>query len=296
MTTQRIAHLTVRAFDVDGWNEVPPAGLAAYLEQTAREASDALGFGEAWYRERGTAWVVRRLTLARTAALPFPGACTVTTWVSNVRRVRCSRNYEVRDAAGRPVAAAIADWVYVDRVRGAPIAIRPDLLEWLAPGPSLALPPEPEGMASAASGPVFTQRRHAERHEADSIGHINNTVYLTWLDEALAAAVAAAGLPLTPVGGPGLRLWGARYTVDFLQSARPGDALLLRSRVTRTAGADLLGWEQTITREDDGTELVHAATWQVPIGLEAAGLTADAARAALLAPHGPAGGEIDADH
>src|SRR5436305_1027244 len=71
----------------------------------------------------------------------------------------------------------------------------------------------------------FVAARRAYRYECDVIGHINNTVYPTWLDEALADALAATGLPTARPGGPGLRLAGTWYHLDYLRPAAAGDPL-----------------------------------------------------------------------
>jgi acyl-CoA thioester hydrolase len=283
MLRRYTAHFQVRSFELDGWREVPTRMLAAYMEQAAWEASAALGFTPAKYQELGTAWIVRRLTLARLGPIAYEDALAVDTFISNIKQVRSNRDYEIRGSDGQPVAAGRGDWVYIDRARGTPTRIAYDITEALWPGGAtpLVVPPPPATPIAQPSA-TFTMPRHAYRYEADSMAHINNTNYFTWIDEALAAARAAAGLPLTAVGGPGLRLCGAWYVVDYLRSALPGDDLIITSRLTGTAPGDLLEWTQEIVR-GDGDVLVRCVSRQQLVGLAESQLTAEGVVAALTA-------------
>src|SRR5579859_1423847 len=263
------AHFQVRSFDIDSWGELSARMLAAYMEQTAWEASDAAGFSTDWYREQGTAWFIRRLTLARRGPIAYQDALAATTWISNIQRVRSSREYELHGPAGALVAAGRADWVYMNVTRGTPTGIDRQIVAGFETGPPTPLLVTPaEAAPLPALGRHFTSTRRAYRAEADSAGHIKNTVYLAWLDEALAEALAAAGLPLAAPARPGLRLQGVWYVVDYLRSALAGDAVAIGSRLIGTANPDLLEWTQEITRSD-GEALLRCRSLQQICGLDA---------------------------
>lgn len=278
------AETRVRIHDVDGWGAVPAQVLAAYVENAAWEASADAGFTETWYRTLGVAWVIHRLTLERLGPLAYGDRLTTRTWISSLGRVRSSRDYEMRGPAGTPVLTGRADWVFIDRERRVPKGIDRaivDTFECGDPTPWLGAPPPADALAGP--GRVFEWTQRVYRYDADSLGHVNNTIYLRWLDEALAEALVAAGLPLAPPGGPGLRLEGTRYVVDYLRSALPGDTLTIRSRLTGTSddGATL-EWTQEIRCADDPAVLIRAVSRQRLLGLDVAGLDAAAVGAALV--------------
>src|SRR4051794_22403078 len=118
----------VRHYEVDAAGRVGDVTLVRYMQESAIEASAALGLGPDWYRERGTAWVVRRLAVRCLAPAGYGDEVGVTTWVSGLRGVRCTREYDLtRGRDGARVARARAEWVYVDAATGQP-TLTPD--EW----------------------------------------------------------------------------------------------------------------------------------------------------------------------
>ncbi|HUS13929.1 MAG TPA: thioesterase family protein [Chloroflexia bacterium] len=278
------AHFRVRTHDIDSWSGISAQRLAAYLEQSAWEASDDAGFGDKWYRELNAAWVIHRLTLARLGPIRYQDDLSVDTWISSMGRVRSSRDYEMRGPGGTPVAAGRADWVFVDRVTGRPKGIDRRIVDTFETGAQAALlvgPPLAE--APPSPGRVFVANQRAYRYETDSMGHINNTIYLAWLDEALAEALATAGLPLAPPAGTGLRLEGTWYVVDYLRSALAGDHLEVQSHLTGIgAGGTLLEWTQEITRGPEAEVLVRCVSRQQICGLD--GRDPATVVQALLAP------------
>src|SRR5204862_743006 len=75
---------------------------------------------------------------------------------------------------------------------------------------------------------VFTHRLEVRFRDCDPMGHVNNAVYLTYLESARFAWWRSAFGPL------GLKEHGfilARIEIDYRKPAVPGDRLLIRLRV-----------------------------------------------------------------
>ena len=104
--------------------------------------------------------------------------------------------------------------------------------------------------------------RRAEWHEADSLGHVNNTVYADWLDEALYRTFESAGYNFASLRAEGKHLRGCYYNLSYKRSALPGDKVQIITQCASTSGA-LIPVTQSITAED-GSELLTASsiyTW-----------------------------------
>jgi acyl-CoA thioester hydrolase len=76
---------------------------------------------------------------------------------------------------------------------------------------------------------LFVHRLEVRFRDCDPLGHVNNAVYLTYLEQARFAhwrALWGFSLESLPSGAPGVIL--ARAEIDFRQPARYGDVLEIR--------------------------------------------------------------------
>ena len=237
------------------------SALLRYAQDIAWRHSEQLGFDRDWYADRGLGWVVRGVELDLDAPIPLGTTLRVSTAVVGHRRIWARRLGECRFADGRLAARVTTDWVLLD-ARGRVVRIPDDF------GVAFA---NPEVRSEILRVPAETEPR-AGRHtltvrptDLDPIAHVNNAVYVDWLEEAvgavgwagptaaessvLGAAIAASTVPApeTAAGStPGtLRL-------EYIASAARADTIVI----------DLFGspgaWRARIARED-GLELVRAA-------------------------------------
>lgn len=268
-------HIHVRTPELDAWDRPRTSTLLRWLEQVAVEASASAGFGRAWYAARQAAWVIRRMTLQRLGPASYGDALTVTTWISQHGRIRANWDYEVRQADGAPVAVGQADWVYLNRVRQAPQAIDPHIATILP-----ALPPSPLWVAVPALPPApswapQTSAIHAQRYEANSMGHINNAVYADWLEEAAGDALRAWDYPLAAPAAAGLVPDLRQITIHYLRAVQPGDDVTITTTCTgQDAPGRHIALAQEIAGTGAGTGLVRAETVyqlrEYQLGLEGA--------------------------
>jgi YbgC/YbaW family acyl-CoA thioester hydrolase len=247
----------VRSYEGDVWGQVSASGLLRYLEQAAIDAAAERGFGRAFHTERGSTWVIRRMTLQINSPIRTGEPLAITTWLSNLERVRGGREYRlVNHETGVLVASALAEWVYLDRQTLRPLPLPPDLLGILTvPGAPLGNydpPPVPTG----AEPRRFTARRSAQWYECDSHGHVNNSVYVDWLDEAARSALAEIGYPTAEGMAADLQFRGIHYRLDYKRAALPEDSLLIETTLVGSAG-NLCAVEQRISI-DGGGELLTA--------------------------------------
>jgi acyl-ACP thioesterase len=194
------------------------SGLMRYAQDLAWLHSTALGFGRAWYAERGLTWLVRAAELAVLAPVPMGSDVAARTEVVGVRRVFARRRGEFRLPDGQLAGWVNTDWVLIDS-RGVPTRVPPVFAERFGgTGMSgsvrrLPLPPTPDDAI---------HRRFAVRpHELDPMDHANNAVYLDWLEECIPAAAAAAGVD----GAVDLAVTPRRYRLEFAMAAAGGAEL-----------------------------------------------------------------------
>ena len=225
------------------FDEAGPDGLVRastllrYAQDVAWRHSEHLGFDRGWYEERGLGWVVRGLDLELREPIPMGHTLRVSTAVVGHRRIWARRLGECRLADGRLAARVSTDWVLLDS-RNRIVRIPADFgLAFANPEirSEIVRVTRPDGV------PVRTLDVRVRVGELDPLDHVNNAVYVDWLEEALVAAGwdAATQLPRT-----------AR--IEYLASAERGDDVAI------ALYGDAARWTAVI-RRSDGLDLVRAA-------------------------------------
>ncbi|HEX5634959.1 MAG TPA: thioesterase family protein [Gemmatimonadales bacterium] len=97
--------------------------------------------------------------------------------------------------------------------------------------------------------------------DIDALGHVNNTVYLRWVQDAAVAHWRARA----PAAAQQQVLWVVlRHEIDYLRPALAGDALVARTWIGTAEG---LSFERhtRIVRPADGRTLARARTLWCPV-------------------------------
>ena len=218
------SHFPVRIFDVDAFGQLRTPVLLRFLWQTASDASTAVGYDLEWYERAGTLWIIRRTRLELAAPLRYRDELSIRTWVSDIRRVRSQRQYEVRRAGdAAPVGRAVTDWVYVDLARGALIQPPAEMQAALMPDGVVAEPRRPSLAAPAPAG-AWQGTRRVELGDLDTVAHVNNAQYALFVEQATWDALAAHGWSVDPTGAAG-HLQLAATDLEYFDSAQYGDQL-----------------------------------------------------------------------
>ncbi len=210
----------------------------AWAADIAWQHSTELGFGREWYAERGLYWLVRAIQLDVLRPIPTYAGMLVSTQVLGYRRVAARRESEVRDPSGELAARLLIDWVMTNE-RGIPTRVPADFLKFVAAEtPAI----EMHKVALPAAPPdAFERRFHVRRRDLDPLDHVNNSVYVDYVEEALEGAGQGELLRATP----------RRYALDFAASAARDE--LLVGRAWPHDG----GWACRLSREN-GTEVFRA--------------------------------------
>lgn len=66
-------------------------------------------------------------------------------------------------------------------------------------------------------------------YENDVYGHVNNAVYLNYLEHARGEFLSAIGFDYGAVLAAGFGIWVVRIEIDYLSSARRGDLLAIET-------------------------------------------------------------------
>jgi acyl-ACP thioesterase len=213
------------------------AVFLAWAADVAWQHSALVGFDREWYSSRGLFWLVRAVRLDVVAPARANETVLVSTQVMGYRRIAARRHTEVRDPSGELLASIDIDWVMTNE-RGLPTRVPQEMLGFVAQEATFELlrldVPDPPADASRTG--ICVRRR-----DLDPLDHVNNSVYLDYLEETLEDAGQHELLAAIP----------RRYEVEFLAAAARADSLEGAAWPYET------GWAFRLSRED-GTELFRA--------------------------------------
>lgn len=119
-------------------------------------------------------------------------------------------------------------------------------------------------MPAISSATAYELTVTAAESDIDELGHVNNTVYLRWVQEAATAHWQA----IAPGAAQAAIVWVVlRHEIDYRLAARAGEEVRLRTWV---GAATRLTFERftEITRANDGKIFAAARTLWCPLNCE----------------------------
>ena len=116
-------------------------------------------------------------------------------------------------------------------------------------------------MADPTPVPAFEQTVRVEPADIDTLGHVNNIVYLRWVQDVAAAHWFAAA----PAEDQAGLVWMVvRHEIDYVTPAVLGDEVVLRTWIGTAVGLRF-DRHTEVLRGSDRKPLAKAATVWVPI-------------------------------
>ncbi len=259
----------VRHYECDAYGHVNHANYLRYMQETAMDASAAAGYDIARYEAMGRFWFIRETNISYHHPLTYGDSVIVKTWVDDFRRVRSRRAYELRlVGSGELAAKGHTDWVYLDTITQQPITVPEEMITAFYPeGVSEHGPQRIPFPTSSPPPDVFRLRRRVEWHDLDGLGHVNNAMYMVYLEECGVQVAAAYGWPMARMFDAGFGIVARHYRLEYKQQAVLGDELAISTWITevRQASADR---HYTITRVSDDAVIVRAHVAWVWIDLK----------------------------
>ncbi len=258
----------VRYYECDAYGHVNNATYLRYMQETAFDASTAAGYSPARYAELDRQWLVRATDIEYLQPLRYGDSVEVKTWVVDFERVTSRRVYEFY-RQDELVAKAHTDWVYLQRSTGRPATIPPELIAAFFPeGLPGSTPPRAKFPPAPPPPPgVFTMQRRVTWQDIGPAGHVNNAVYLAYVEDCGFQVAAAHGWPLTRMVNEGFGIIVRRQQIQYRQPALLDDELELATWVSnfkRTSGIR----HYVIRRLSDGELAARVQTVYVWVDLK----------------------------
>lgn len=226
-----------------------------WFQETAFEASAARGYDMKKYDAMGAAWLMRGIDVEFLQPARYLEEIQVSTWVSDFHRVRSHREYEAHRASdGALLARARVDWIFLDSKTFALRRLPAEMPTLFEPNGQAALEPlDWPDLAAGESLGHFEATRRVQQHELDWMQHVNNTVYLNWIEQQAYDAWRAWGQDPAALNLQ-------RHSIEYRQAAVGDDTLRLVSDAASIDGR--IGWQHRIFRDD--ALLIQARSLSAP--------------------------------
>ncbi len=252
----------VRHYECDAYGHLNNANYVRYMEEAALDASAAVGYDKARYQALGRMWLARETEIEYLTPITYGQTVEVTTWVGDFRRVRSRRLYEFRiQGQDELVARAWTDWVFLDAGTFQPVTVPPEIVEAYSPGglpdelpPREKFPPQPPQPAGA-----YTLHKRVEWRDIDAAGHMNNAVYLNYIEDCSTQVATHFGWPMKRIEQAGFAIIARRHRIEYLQPALLDDELAITTWVSDVKRSTAFR-HYTVHRVSDNALLARART------------------------------------
>jgi acyl-CoA thioester hydrolase len=252
----------VRHYECDAYGHLNNANYLRYMQEAAFDASAAAGFGMLRYEQMQRLWLVRETEIEYLLPLYYNDNVAVKTWVLDFHRYTSRRAYEFHNTTDGSLAArGITNWVFLDTASGRPAVIPPELAVIYRPEGELADFPPAERFPKAPTPPaeVFSTRRKVRWRDIDRLKHVNNAIYLEYVEECGFQNLAARGWPAQRMIEDGFAVLVRKNQLHYRQPALLDDELEITTWVSEVRRSTAMRYYQV--RRCPGGELlveVHA--------------------------------------
>jgi len=258
MPFTHVSTFRVRYHECDYYGRVNHTNYLRYMQEAAFDASASVGYDLARYEAINRFWLVRETDVDISRSLRYGDSVEVKTWVADFRRVRSRRMYEIRLTGSEElVARAYTDWAFMDSIKRRPVTIPPKMVTTFFPeGPPEAMRPQFPSPPPPPPG-VFRLRRQVKWGDIDGAQHVNNAVYLAYMEDCAMRAATAHKWPLARMQAEGVAIVARRHHIEYRQPALLGDELELVTWLSD------VGWTSAVrhyavTRVSDDALLARA--------------------------------------
>jgi len=235
---------TIRSYEADAQGKATMPLLCRFMQESASNHAEHLGFGISWLLENDFAWFLTRQLIVIDTYPELGETIQVLTWPKGRDRLLWYRDFKILDGSDTVIGRAVTAWLVIDLDRRRPR--RTDTL------PPLHPPNDVEPALSRRPGKVASLSENSPSHsirvsyrDLDVNEHVNSARYVEWILDAFDAEFHKSH-----------RL--GELEVNYLAEALYGDELSAHCE-----NADGQNFLHSLVRDVDGLELFRARThWE----------------------------------
>lgn len=220
----------VRYYECDAYGHLNNVSYLRYMQESAFDASAAVGYDVARYVDMGHHWLVRESEIDYLRPVRYGDSVRVKTWVADARPTRSRRAYEFYlNDSDDLIARATTDWAFVNTATGRPAAVPPSLIAAFFPDGDAppALPRDRFPSPPAPPKKLFEMTRRVTWQDIDTAWHVNNAMYLAYAEDCGVKIAAAFGTPMEHIFDTGFAIVARSHRIEYREPAQLDDELTI---------------------------------------------------------------------
>jgi len=176
----------ISSYEVDARGRASLTTIFKFMQETAYNHANHLGFGYAQLKESGLFWVLSRLLIQVHRYPRWDEKIRVRTWPSGMDRLFAFRDFSILDENDAVIGAAGSAWLMLDSEKRRPR--RPEAFDQLTENSHLfptersleRRPGKVAAVTEAEEGESFPVRYS----DLDLYDHVNNARYVQWISDS----------------------------------------------------------------------------------------------------------------
>jgi medium-chain acyl-[acyl-carrier-protein] hydrolase len=179
---EHVIPFTVRSYEVADGGTASLSNICNYFQEAAGVHADLLQFDITQLHEKGLTWVLFKM---QAEVYRFPERwedISVKTRPSAGDGLRAFRDYELLDADGNRIAAAVSQWMVLNLKTRRPVRIPEEILELGLKNAQHIIEPDTSMLKEISPGSAEPERiLKVGVHDLDMNRHVNNVKYIDWV-------------------------------------------------------------------------------------------------------------------
>lgn len=213
----------VKSWDIDYAKRLTMQGVARFIQESAYQNAEELGFGYHRMSKNGMTWVMSRIQI-RMLDFPYWGdKIVLETWPKGKESAFYLRDFRFVDAKGTHFGSVTSSWLLIDLLKRRPRSFKPlDALSEKLPDRHAIRKSAPK--IDPVAGPSDHFQSPVYFSDIDVNGHMNFCRYVKWMED-LSKEASSEYVSIKEV------------VINFLSELHEGDTVVIHRQIQPADGS-----------------------------------------------------------
>ena len=179
----------IRSNEVHADGKLSIPALGNFLQETAGNSAQQLGFSIEHLLKNNVTWVLSRLKIEMTKLPLWRQAIEVETWPSGYDRMIATRDFRIWSPKKECIGKATSVWMLIDLTTRRPVNVEPFLTNYAKEHPDRSLIIERDDKIDHLKNKEHTVKFNVRYGDLDLNNHVNNVHFMEWILEAVPSEV-----------------------------------------------------------------------------------------------------------